>query len=216
MFLDSFFQKFVVKEKKFYPLFDAMMENIIEAAQLLVDETKMDDESERTLAADKIKKLESAGDVVTAKLIDELYNSFVTPFDREDIHQLSSGLDTFLDYLDDSAKKIAIYQPKGVDEKLTEIAEYILEDAQCLGKIVHSLEKLRKNVESVDDICDRIKEIEHRVDDLYEEYMAHIFKFESNPVELIKKKNIVQVLEDSTDHAKHISETVRSIIVNLS
>jgi len=68
----------------------------------------------------------------------------------------------------------------------------------------------------IDEICDKIKSIEHKVDDLYEDYMAFIFKNETDPIELIKKKNIVQILEDTTDHAKHLSETVRSIIVKMS
>lgn len=216
MFLDKILQVFVTKENKFFPLFISLSDLICEAAQFLVEETEETDEGKRKEMAGKIKKHETAGDKITATLFDELYKAFVTPFDREDVHQFASNLDTFLDLLDDSGKKISMYQPKGCDHQLTEIAKYILEDARYTAQITANLEKIRDRVDLIDGICDEMKVIEHKVDDLYEDYMAYIFKNETDPIELIKKKNIVQILEDTTDHAKHLSETVRSIIVKMS
>ncbi len=216
MFLDKILQVFVTKENKFFPLFISLSDRICEAAELLVEETEETDEEKRKELSRKIKAHETEGDKITARLFDELYKAFVTPFDREDVHQFGSNLDTFLDLLDDSAKKISMYQPKGCDAQLTEIAKCILEDARYTAEITANIEKIRDRVEMIDGICDEIKSIEHRVDDLYEDYMAFIFKNETDPIELIKKKNIVQILEDTTDHAKHLSETVRSIIVKMS
>lgn len=216
MFIDKLLQAFVTKETKFFPLFISLSDLICEAAEFLVKETEETDEEKRNEMSKRIKEHETSGDKITATLFDELYKAFVTPFDREDVHQFGSNLDTFLDLLDDSGKKISMYQPKGCDPQLTEIARYILEDARCTAKITANLEKIRDRVELIDGICDDMKAIEHKVDDLYEDYMAYIFKNEKDPIELIKKKNIVQVLEDTTDHAKHLSETVRSIIVKMS
>lgn len=216
MSLDKFLQKFVAKEHKFYPLFIKLSDYIVEAAVILHEEVSETDENKRKEFSIKIKEYETAGDKVTATLFDELYKAVITPFDREDVHQFASNLDTFLDFLDDCATKIALYQPKGYDKKLVEISGAILEDARCTAQITANLEKIRDRVERIDSICDRMKEIEHLVDDMYEEYVAHIFKDEKDPIELIKKKNIVQILEDTTDHAKHLSETVRSIIVKMS
>lgn len=216
MKLDKFLQVFVTKENKFYPLFISLSDLICRSAELLVQQTREQDEKERVRLAKQIKAFESEGDKITACLFDTLYKAFVTPFDREDVHQFASNLDTFLDFLDDSAKKFAIYQPKECDEHLIRIAEAILEDARYTAQITANIEKIRDRVELLDSICDSMKAIEHQVDDLYEEYMAYIFKNEKDSIELIKKKNIVQVLEDTTDHAKHLSETVRSIIVKMS
>ena len=216
MKLDNFFQLFVVKEKKFYPLYIQQAENIVKAANLLVELTKESDEDNRRITAKRIKECETAGDKITKTIFDELFKSYVTPFDREDIHQLASQMDTFLDFLHDSSRKIAIYQPKGIDEKLIDIAGYILKDAECLLEITKSFETIRKNVYTLGKYCDRMKEIEHIVDDTYEAYMSYIFQNEKDSIELVKKKNIVQALEDTTDQAKDVAETVRGIIVKMS
>jgi len=216
MSLDKFLQKFVAKDNRFYPLFISLSDHIVSAAAILNQEVSEADEKKRVELSKKVKEHETAGDKITATLLAELYNAVITPFDREDVHLFGSNLDTFLDLLDDSAKKIAMYQPEGCDEKLIRISESILEDAHHTAEITANLPKLRDRIEPINRLCDKMKEIEHHVDDLYEEYMAYIFKNEKNPIELIKKKNIVQILEDTTDHAKHLSDTVRSIIVKMS
>lgn len=216
MSLDKFLQKFVAKDNRFYPLFISLSDHIVAAADILNQEVAETDEEKRIDFARSVKEHETAGDHITAQLVHELYNAVITPFDREDVHLFGSNLDTFLDLLDDSAKKIAMYQPEGCDEKLMQISEAILEDARYTAEITVNIPKLRDRVEVINDLCNKIKHTEHLVDDLYEEYMAYIFKNEKNPIELIKKKNIVQILEDTTDHAKHLSDTVRSIIVKMS
>lgn len=216
MKLDAFFQLFVVKEKKFYPLYISQAENIVKAATLLIRLTKEEDTDNRRILAKRIKECETAGDAITNSIFHELLNTFVTPFDREDIHQLASQMDTFLDFLNDSAKKFSIYQPKGVDQKLIDIAEYILKDAECLLEMTKDFENIRKDVVPIGNHCSRMKEIEHIVDDIYEAYMSFIFQEEKDPIELVKKKNIVQALEDTTDHAKDVAETVRGIIFKMS
>lgn len=216
MSLDKFLQKFVAKDNRFYPLFISLSDHIVAAASILKEEVAETDEEKRIGLAKKVKEHETSGDKITATLVNELYNAVITPFDREDVHLFGSNLDTFLDLLDDSAKKIAMYQPQGCDDKLIQISEAIFKDAEYTAEITANIPKLRDRVELLNDLCNKIKEIEHSVDDMYEEFMADIFKNEKNPIELIKKKNIVQILEDTTDHAKHISDTVRSIIVKNS
>ncbi|MBP1670676.1 MAG: hypothetical protein H6Q22_248 [Bacteroidetes bacterium] len=160
MKIDRFFQLFVVKEKKFYPLYIAQLEIIKVAAE---DLKSLFLESNPELQKEyykKIKELETKGDKVTAQIYDELNKTFVTPFDREDIHILASRI---------IVKK-----------------------------------------------CNKIKEIEHKVDDLYEEFNSFLFDTEKDAIELVKHKNIVQSLEDTTDRAKDISDTVRSIIIKLA
>ncbi len=216
MVLDKFLQKFVVKEKKFYPLYVKQSETIIEAAKLLIDLSMEIDKDKRISISKKIKEYETQGDKLTSLIFYDLYKTVVTPFDREDVHQLASTLDTMLDFIHDTGKKFAIYQPKGVDNNLVEIARYILEDSLCILNITNNLEKIRDKIDYLDKQCSRMKEIEHVVDDIYEEYMAQIFRDEKDPIELVKKKNIVQALEDTTDHAKDVAETVRTIIVKMS
>ncbi|MCF0172720.1 MAG: DUF47 family protein [Bacteroidales bacterium] len=216
MKLDNFLQLFVVKEKRFFPLFIKQSELILQGAKLLVEITHETDQEKRNSIAHSVKELESACDKVTDKILDELIVAFVTPFDREDIHTIASMMDTFMDCLHDCAKKFSIYQPKGEEPKLSEIAGCLLKDAEYVNQATLLFDSLRKNSKELDAICDNIKEDEHIVDDLYESYMSHIFQNESDLVELVKKKNIVEALEETSDHTKQLSDAIRTVIVKMS
>jgi len=215
MGFDKFLQLFVVKEKKFFPLFIQSAENILKASELLVEQAKSEDHDHRRILAHRIKECETAGDSIADKIIDELLDAFVTPFDRDDIHALAEIMDTFLDTIRDSSKKIAIYQPKAASRKLIEIAEYIEKDAEILLEITKSFENMRDKVKELDKLCDQMKEIEHIVDDIYESYMSNLFEMEADAIELVKKKNIVQALEDTSDVAKTVASTIRTIVVKV-
>ncbi|MEG0518118.1 MAG: DUF47 family protein [Bacteroidales bacterium] len=215
MKIDKFFQYFVVKEKKFYPLYIRQAEIVENAAELLVKLLKEESPEKRKEISKEIKKLETQGDEVERQLFDELYKTFVTPFDREDVQMLTSRVETFLDFIHDSAKKIVIYHPQTIDKVWVEIGEAILEDARILSGIMKELEFLTSKSKFIMQKCARIKEIEHEVDDLFECYMSNLFEVEKNGVELTKNKNIVQNLEDATDRAKEIGDCLKTIIVKI-
>lgn len=215
MKIDKFLQFFVVKEKRFFPLFDQSAQNIKKAAELLLEQTKEDDAEKRREYAHRIKEYETIGDRITDKIVDELLDAVVTPFDRDDIHQLAEDMDTFLDCIRDCSKKIAIYQPKDPSHKVIEIAEFIVKDADILVEITRLFEQMREKAKELDKLCDDIKEIEHVVDDIYESYMSNLFEFEKDPIELVKKKNIIQAIEDTSDIAKGLASTIRSVVVKM-
>ncbi|MDO5321473.1 MAG: DUF47 family protein [Bacteroidia bacterium] len=215
MKIDNFLQLFVVKEKRFFPLFIESAENILKASELLCEQASSDNPDDRRMLAHRIKECEVKGDAITNRIVDELLQAYVTPFDRDDIHELAEVMDTFLDTIRDSSKKIAIYQPKEPSRKLIEIANFVREDAQILLDITHKFDSLRKEAKEVDDLCDKIKEIEHNVDDVYESYMSNLFQYEKDAIELVKKKNIAQALEDTSDAAKGVSSVIRSIAVKV-
>lgn len=216
MNLDHFLQLFVVKEKSFFPLFTQSADNIKKASALLLEQTRESDPDNRRILAHRIKEHESKGDEITDKIVDVLIDAYVTPFDRDDIHNLAESMDTFLDMIRDASKKISIYQPKDPSRKLIEIAEYIDKAAGILYEITLKFDSMRKDAKAIDDMCDSIKEIEHTVDDIYETYMSNLFEKEKDAVELVKKKNIAQALEDTSDQAKSVSSLIRSILVKNS
>jgi uncharacterized protein len=216
MKLDNFLQLFVVKENKFYPFYTNLAETINSASLLLLKMFDVDNKSEREGLLKAIKKYETEGDVITKTIFEELYTSFVTPFDREDMNKLASEMDTFMDLIYDSSKRIVLFNPKSLDNNLKEIAEYIRKDSEELLAIVNVLSNLRNQIDFAKAKCNVIKDIEHSVDEIYDNYMSHIFSNEKDPIELIKNKSIVQVLEDTTDSAKTIADVIRTLIVKMA
>jgi len=216
MKIDRFFQFFIVKEKKFYPLYISQLANIIEAANDLKSlflESNYDSQKEYYK---KINALEIKGDHITANIYEELNRTFVTPFDREDIHILASRIDNFLDFIHDAARKQVMYKPKNTYKDTITIVDSILEDAQIINSMVKELENINKRRNEILKMCKKIKDIERKVDELYEDFNGFLFENEKDAIELVKHKNIVQSLEDTTDRAKDISDTIRSIIVKLA
>ena len=109
-----------------------------------------------------------------------------------------------------------MYKPKTVYKDLITIIDYIVEDSKILKEIVRDLEYLSKKSEDTLKRCRKIKDIEHKVDQLYENFNCFLFENEKDAIELVKHKNIVQSLEDTTDRAKDISDSIRSIIIKLA
>lgn len=216
MKIDRFLQFFVVKEKKFYPLYQEQATNIEEAATLLVQLLKEQDYETQRILYKHIKNLETKGDKITATIYQELNRTFVTPFDREDINQLGSKMDTFLDFIHDAARRTVLYRPAHINQTLIEIGDFIAEDARILTSLMKEIEFIQKKPQLINEKCVRIKAIEHEVDDLYEIFMSDVFANEKDAIELVKLKNIVQALEDATDRAKEIGDVVRGIIIKFA
>lgn len=216
MKIDRFLQLFVVKEKKFYPLYIEQAANIEAAAKLLVELLQeQDHDKQKTLYKD-VKEYEHSGDMITAKLYEELNKTFVTPFDREDINRLGSGMDTLLDFIHDAAKRVLMYRPKNVNQLMVAMSQCIVEDARILVDIMNELDQIQKRPQDINEKCVRIKQIEHDVDNLYEEFMSDVFANEKDAIELVKLKNIGQVLEDATDRAKDVSDIIKGIIIKFA
>lgn len=186
---------------------------ISKAAALLVDILKEESYEKKKELARQMKEVEREGDIVDAKISGILYKAHRVPFEREDVQTLGSRMESFLDMIHDSAKKLVIYRPNFTDSSWVEIGEEIVEDARLLKSITDDLDQWKKKGEDLKSLCGKIKEIESEVDDIYENYMSHLFEAETNGIELTKCKNIVQSLEDATDVAKEIGDTIKLMLV---
>ncbi len=199
--------------KKFYPLFMEQSKLLVKASELLIEVLKEESYEKKKELAREMKQVEREGDILDSKISETLYQTRIVPFKREDIQTLGSRMESFLDLIHDSAKKIVIYHPKATDVSWLEIGDMILEDAKVTAEIAERLEHYKKNAHEIQEKCVKIKEIEQEVDDLYEYYMSHLFEAEKNGIELTKCKNIVQCLEDATDAAKEVADCVKMIIL---
>lgn len=201
---------------KFYPLYVAQSQLVIKASDILLQILKEDDFVKKKELARKVKEVEKEGDGLDSEISSTLCKVHIVPFEREQVQNLGSGIEQFLDLINDSARKIVIYRPKYIDNAWQEIGGAICEDAKILLEIATLLEHYKKNTLLLREKCARIKEIEQEVDDLYECYMSQLFEAEKDGIELTKCKNIVQSLEDTTDAAKQVADCVKMVLVTES
>lgn len=212
MAFTSFMKLFSPKDKVFYGLFEEVANNgALMAAKLLalVSET---DFTKRASMIKPIEDLEHANDELTHRIFTELGRNFITPFDREDIHHLASSLDDIADYIYASAKKIKLYHVNPTDDGIQKLAQLIVESTMHVQKAVLELRDM-KNVRSITDALVKINSIENQADDISDQYIERLFSMEVDAKEIIKKREIYQVLEDVTDKCEDAANVIESIIV---
>ena len=165
----------------------------------------------------EIKACERDGDEVLKTFYTQLFATVLTPFEREDVHELAEMMDTFLDRIDDSANIILTRRFTDVDIDLTTMTENIMFAAENLGVIIRNLEFMDNSgkAKEINRLCHEIKTIEHDNDELYGSYISKLFQQDYSLTDIIKRKDLVQVLENTTNSVKYISDKIRSIISKL-
>ena len=211
--VNSFFSRFTPKETKFFPIFKQLSEVIMTGADLLVECAQAENHEQQAEFYKKIKEQEHQGDKLSHKVFDELNTTFITPFDREDIHQLAMHLDDVMDGINSSAKRIALYKPKSIPSDAVELARIIKEASVCLGKIMDELEFLKYNSKQIKTYCKELHDIENKGDDVYEHFVIKLFEDEKDSIELFKLKEILYEMEKTTDMAELVGKIVRTIII---
>ncbi len=215
MSLNSFFQFFVPKETKFYPLYQQQAAYIDKAATLLRQMLMETDLDQLEALRKDIKVCETEGDQVLRVFYSQLFATVLTPFDRDDVHELAEMMDTFLDRIDDSANIILTRRFLAVDEDLTTMADNIMFAAQNLSNIIVDMPQMLDKRKEINRLCQEIKTLENESDVLYGSYISKLFQQNYSLTEIIKRKDLVQVLENTTNSVKYISDKIRSIISKL-
>ena len=210
---NSFFSKFTPKEPKFFPILKEMSDIILVASDLIIEWVQNSDHEAAIEYYKKIKEQERKGDALSVRVFDELNTTFITPFDREDIHHLADRLDDVTDYINSCAKKIVLYNPKKMPENAVDLANLIKEGALCIGKAVDELDVMKKNSKKIKEYCVELHAIENRADDVYENFLIDLFEKEKDAVEIIKLKEIMNELERATDAAEYVGKIIKTIIV---
>ncbi len=210
---NSLFSKLAPKEPKFFPILKEMSEITLSASDLMVECVGQCNHEISIDYYKKIKELEKRGDDLSNTIFDELNKSFITPFDREDIHHLATLLDDVTDYINSCAKRIVLYNPKSMPESAVELAKLIKEGAICIDKAVDELGGLKKESKNIKAYCKELHNIENKADDVYEHFIIHLFETEKNDIEVVKLKEIMQELEKATNAAEQVGKIIKAIIV---
>jgi len=212
MSLSNFLRSFSAKNPVFYGLFEQMTENIIVMNQIFIEAVTTTDLSKRKELVKKIKDLEHACDKLSQDVFQELGHNFITPFDREDIHALTSSLDDIADNIDNSAKRIMLYNIQEVGNDIYRLAMINGEAVQEVKNAVFGLRNM-KNVHAIKELCIKICACERRADEVFEISLVTLLENEKDAATLIKRKDILQSMEKISDKCEDAADVIESIIV---
>ena len=216
MNIDSFLKFFVPKDHSFFPLFESAAQNLVKASGLLVEFMSTNVTCEKEKINKEIKIIEHIGDEITDKTYVQLNKSFITPFDREDIHELTNQIDNVVDTINGISRRICLYKPKSTTPVFKEMAEMIHEGAIMLETAIMCLKNPLGNKEKFITACNKVKEIENRADELFFLGISDLFEKEEDPKEILKINKILEILERCVDEEEDVTDTLKAILIKMA
>ena len=197
--------RLIPREKKFFRMFSDVSQNLTDGARLLHDIMQNPANLEARII--KLQEIEHRGDDMTHDIIRMLNQTFITPFDREDIHRLSSSLDDVLDFVNAAAVRMTLYGITVPPPPAAELAALIVRQADELAQGVSLLQDNKK----VLDHCVEVNRLENEADRVSRKAIAELFGTEKDPIQLIKIKELYEVLETATDKAEDAANVLEAV-----
>ena len=215
MGFDSVLKFFLPKDRIFYGLFEEVATSLVEMGNTFSKALQEEDLSKRDIILRTLEDHEHKNDEITHRIFIELGQNFITPFDREDIHYLATALDDIADYIWGAAKRIVNYQIDDQYNTLPAFAEIISKSIAAINTSVYALRDM-KDLRAITEACVLVNSLENDADDLLDSTMLKLFSAPISAVELIKQKDIYQMLETVTDKCEDAANVVESIIIKYS
>ncbi len=211
----SFLKLFQPKDKVFYNLFEQAV-CVMEKTSTVFMQAMKETDAKRFETLSQTSGLEHQADSITHNIYVELSKNFITPFDREDIHELASAFDDVVDYIDEIGHKMKNYEFNEFNEFVYKMAELNDESIKELKNAIYGLRDM-KNLKTVNDACLKVHGYESKVDLLYSEAMGDLIKNnKDNPVKIIVMKDLFEELELISDKCQDVSNVIESIVIKYS
>lgn len=199
--------RIIPRETKFFDMFADMSGNLTEGARLLTE--LLTDFQQVDGRVQTLKGIEHRGDEMTHSILVKLNQTFITPFDREDIHRLASSLDDVLDLIYAAGERVLMYKITHAPPEAGDLARIIVLQSEQISKAVVMLEKHNH----VLDYCVEINRLENEADRLARAGIGRLFDEERDPIRLIKIKELYEVLETATDRAEDVANVLESVVL---
>jgi predicted phosphate transport protein (TIGR00153 family) len=201
----------IPKEEAFFDNFEQICVLIVESAEklkaMLIGGRPFDE------SALNIKKIEREVDQKVRQTVEKLHKTFVTPFDRQDILKLATGLDDILDMIEAVSSLLRLYDPKQVLREAEKIADVLIQSSKTVAEMVGFLRNLKKQSSQILELAVTVSQLENDADQLYQNAIAWLFREENDTKELIKWKDILEHIETATDRCEDVSDIIEGIVL---
>jgi uncharacterized protein len=199
--------RLIPRDGSFFEMFAHMCSNLIDGAHVLVDIFANFQGVDGKVS--RIKEIEHRGDDMTHEILTKLNQTFITPFDREDIHRLTSSIDDVLDFINSASERLVLYKIASPPPAAEIMAKLILEQSEEISKAVSGLKKNQHVLEH----CVEVNRLENEADRVTREAIGSLFEHERDPITLIKIKELLETLEQATDRAEDAADVLESVVL---
>lgn len=200
--------RLIPRNESFFPIYVDASKNVLDGAKKLNEMvvSRLDDAPS---AMKEIKKIEKDGDGYTRQIISKVHNSFVTPFDREDIHELAEGLDDILDEILNVADVLVLHNVEEENDHLIKLTEILVESCTHVVSLMNKLSKLR----DIEEELDAIVECKREARKVYRDSVSHLFSGEIKSFEVLKLKDVNESLREAVKQTDRVADIVEAIAV---
>ena len=206
-------RRLIPREGKFFELFNASAEQNVKGAKKF--RAMLDDMANAESHARDLKEIEHRGDEITHMTVELLHKTFITPLGRDEIHELISKMDDIVDYLEDAALRVCQYGVKEATLEAMELSDICISTTECLERAVKRLNNLTFTSGIIQE-CVEINRLENRADTVLSVAKANLFKYEQDTRQLIKLKEIYELLEAVTDRCEDVANIIEGIVLEYS
>ena len=201
----------IPKEVRFYDYFEQQSKHILHGAALLHELVHHFADARAKVHA--IKEVEHQGDHVTHEIIKKLNTTFITPIDREDIHDLATHLDDVLDYIEAVAERLVVYRIKEPTSSSRALVDVIVQTVEAMDRAIRCLRAMDPGFH---EHAVEVNRLENSADRLLRESLAALFDEQSDPIEVIKWKEIYETMETVTDRCEDVANVIEGIILKMA
>jgi len=201
--------RLIPRQTMFFDMFSEVANNVTLGARVLCDFLQHYDYVQLPALVERIKGIEHTGDDMTHRILIKLNQSFITPFDREDIHLLTSSMDDVLDFINAASDRLLTYKITQPSPSAAVLAGIILKQTEELGKAVSLLNKNGKLLAH----CVEVNRLENEADQVARAAIGRLFDGDYDPITLIKLKELLEVLEAATDRAEDVANVLETVVL---
>jgi uncharacterized protein len=198
------------KDEKFFEMFERASKNLYEGGKAFRDLVENYTDTDRKIKG--IKDIEHEGDIITHEIFDKLNRTFITPIDREDIHQITSEVDDVLDFILATADRFSLYKITKPTPHVIKLAEILISSIEIMGKAVNSLKDAKHSRRTLD-YCVELNRLENEGDMVHKSAIAELFGNGCDAIEIIKWRDIYNHLEGAIDKCEDVADTIEGIVV---
>jgi predicted phosphate transport protein (TIGR00153 family) len=209
----NFISRLMPREGRFFSLFDQHAKLIVEGAVALADVLRhYEDLKDRAHGIKLIEDAEHAADRITHDTVQLLHTTFVTPFDRDDIHRLISRMDDVLDLIQDTGESLVLYDIQRITNEARQLSELLLRCAERVQSAVGLMASMA-DAPAILKICQEIDHLESEADKVMRQAISDLFRNEQDVRQLIKLKAVYEALESATDKCQDVANVIESVVL---
>jgi predicted phosphate transport protein (TIGR00153 family) len=209
----NFISRLMPRQGRFFGLFDGHAKLVVDGANALVDVLRhYENGKDRGAGIKVIEDVEHAADRITHETVQLLHTTFVTPFDRDDIHRLISRMDDVLDLIQDTGESLVLYDIQKVTPEALQLAELLLKCAERVQAAVKLMATMADGPQMLK-ICEEIDRLESEADKVMRSAISKLFRDETDVRQLIKLKAVYESLESATDKCQDVANVIESVVL---